>query len=109
MSETVHASVLTASLARYGAPGPDIFSDRVRHFLLTSVSSIPFLEAVLLLRAAPGRCRYAPRSTELKEIVDDVARLHASHLIEVTHLIHSADHLQARRCACAFDTAKENT
>jgi hypothetical protein len=124
-----------------------ILSDQARRFLLNSVPSVPFLEAVLLLRAAPEvewTCEqlarrlyvpdhacselvaqiaaaglielreepvrtfhYAPHSPELMQVVDEVARAYATHLIEVTNLIHSSSKRQAQRFADAFNLRKE--
>ena len=129
-------------------PMQNVLSDSARRFLLTSVPSVPVLEAILLLRAAPEqdwtceqRARrlyvpaqvcselvgqiaaiglidlrnepppphfhYAPRSPELIEVIDEVARVYASHLIEVTNLIHSSSKRQAQRFADAFNLRKD--
>ena len=125
-----------------------VLSDPARRFLLTSVPSVPFLEALLLLRASPeqdwtceqlaGRLyvptpvcselvgqlaaiglidvrhepppphfHYAPRSPELINLIDEVARVYAAHLIEVTNLIHSSSKRQAQRFADAFNLRKD--
>lgn len=126
--------------------GENVLSGEARRFLLSSVPSVPFLEAVLLLRAAPddwwtceqlarrlyvkpavcedlvvrinqagllrlreGDVRefcFAPQSAELKTVIDELARVYASHLIEVTRLIHSSYDRQAQRFADAFNYRK---
>jgi DNA-binding IclR family transcriptional regulator len=117
--------------------------DTVR-FILTSVPSIPFLEALLLVRAVPSVAwqkdtlahrlylnparaeqllqqlaaagmaeqqadgyRYAPRSSELRERVDELASAYSKYLIEVTQLIHSKSDRTAQQFADAFKWNKE--
>jgi hypothetical protein len=119
--------------------------DDIRRFVLTSVPSVPFVEALLLFRgsdeaidighvssrlyiseqaasqvvaqlretgivepAANGTAyRYAPRNDELGSLLDRLATFYATHLIEVTQLIHSRTERAARQFADAFKLRKE--
>jgi hypothetical protein len=120
----------------------------LRRFVLTSIPSVPFLEALLLMRADPGQawsrdslarrlyvrdkvaesllaelCRsgmaapwpdaaadaycYRPREAVLRERIDRLAELYASHLVEITHLIHSSLDRKAQHFADAFKWRKD--
>jgi hypothetical protein len=119
----------------------------VQRFILTSVPSVPYLEALLLfhrepareftpgevghalympepaamrivdalqaaglVRAAPerpGACRFEGAPPELQRVVDRVAACHASHLIEITRLIHDAMPRGTARFADAFRLRKD--
>ena len=117
--------------------------DDVRRFILTSVPSVPFLEAMLLLRGEPSaawdtaalaRRLYIPPQTaedllrqlaeagivataaegvryrppqELGGLVDELARLYAEELVEVTALIHTRQERRARQFADAFRLRKK--
>jgi len=120
----------------------------VRRFVLTSIPSVPFLEALLLLRADPAQywsrdtlarrlyvrdkvaeglldelCRagiaaraldaadafcYRPREDVLRERIDRLADLYSTHLVEVTHLIHSSLDRKAQQFADAFKWRKDS-
>jgi hypothetical protein len=123
----------------------------LRRFVLTSIPSVPFLEALLLMRADPAQpwsreslarrlyvrekvaeglldelCRsgiaapwpgstpeaeafcYQPREDVLRERIDRLADLYASHLVEVTHLIHSSLDRKAQQFADAFKWRKDS-
>lgn len=121
----------------------------LRRFVLTSIPSVPFLEALLLMRADPAQawsrdslarrlyvrdkvaegllaelCRsgmaapwpdptadaycYRPREDALRERIDGLADLYASHLVEVTHLIHSSLDRKAQHFADAFKWRKDS-
>jgi hypothetical protein len=125
----------------------------LRRFVLTSIPSVPFLEALLLMRADPAHpwsrdtlarrlyvrekvaegllaelcrsgmaapwpepgpgidadaCYYRPREDILRERIDKLAELYASHLVEVTHLIHSSLDRKAQQFADAFKWRKES-
>src|SRR5205085_4422197 len=108
-----------------------VIPEDLRRFVLTSIPSVPFLEALLLMRAMPDQpwskdslarrlyvrdkvadalladlCRagmaapapdpgagaycYHPREEALRQRIDHLADLYATHLVEVTHLIHSS-------------------
>jgi hypothetical protein len=131
---------------------PSIPED-IRRFVLTSIPSVPFLEALLLMRADPvqawhrdslarrlyvrektadtlladlctagmvARCaapdaghaaqcfRYAPTPDCLRERIDRLADLYSTHLVEVTHLIHSSLDRKAQQFADAFKWRKES-
>jgi hypothetical protein len=127
---------------------PSIPED-VRRFVLTSIPSVPFLEALLLMRADPARTwrrdtlaqrlyvrdktadglladlcrariaapcrdaggdgyRYAPGDAGLRERIDRLADLYATHLVEVTHLIHSSLDRKAQQFADAFKWRKDS-
>ena len=127
---------------------PSIPED-LRRFVLTSIPSVPFLEALLLMRAAPDQTwrldmlarrlyvrektaedlladlcrariaipctedgvegyRYAPADAGLRERIDRLADLYATHLVEVTHLIHSSLDRKAQQFADAFKWRKES-
>jgi Mn-dependent DtxR family transcriptional regulator len=117
--------------------------DDVRRFILTSVPSVPYLEAMLLLRGEPSAgwdtaalarrlyisqqtaedllrqlaeagvvtagnegVRYRPPE-ELVALVDELARLYAEQLVEVTELIHTRQERRARQFADAFRLRKK--
>jgi hypothetical protein len=131
--------------------------EEIRRFVLTSVPSVPFLEALLLMRAAPeqpwsrdslarrlyvrervadalladlcragmaapwpgpdhgaGACAdaqaycYRPREDALRDRIDHLADLYATHLVEVTHLIHSSLDRKAHQFADAFKWRKDS-
>ena len=125
---------------------PSIPED-LRRFVLTSIPSVPFLEALLLMRADPDRAwrrdtlarrlyvrektaedlladlctariavpcqdaeayRYAPADAGLRERIDRLADLYATHLVEVTHLIHSSLDRKAQQFADAFKWRKDS-
>ena len=118
----------------------------LRRFILTSIPSVPHIEALMLARAsAPERwtvesaarrlyvqpatvravmadlCRsgmllrdeaqdawfYQPDATELCDLVERLASLYASHLVEVTGLIHSKLDRKAQQFANAFNLRKD--
>jgi hypothetical protein len=128
-------------------------TEDLRRFVLTSIPSVPFLEALLLMRADPAQpwsrdtlarrlyvrekvaegllaelcrsgmaapwpepgpgidadaCYYRPREDILRERIDKLAELYASHLVEVTHLIHSSLDRKAQQFADAFKWRKES-
>jgi hypothetical protein len=120
-------------------------SDEVRRFVLTSIPSVPYLEALLLMRSDPAadwdavalarrlylgekaaaalladlhaagmlECkdgasfRYAPASPQLRHMIDALAVTYATHLVEVTHLIHSKTGKKAQQFADAFKWRKD--
>jgi hypothetical protein len=127
---------------------PSIPED-IRRFVLTSIPTVPFLEALLLLRADPAqqwdrdtlarrlyvrdrtaetlladlcaagiarRCEeagtspqvcYGPALPELAGRIDRLADLYATHLVEVTLLIHSSIERKAQQFADAFIWRKD--
>jgi len=130
------------------AMGKPSIPEDLRRFVLTSIPSVPFLEALLLMRAAPAetwrrdtlarrlyvrektadglladlcragiavRCpdagadgfRYAPRDPGLRERIDRLADVYATHLVEVTHLIHASLDRKAHQFADAFKWRKD--
>jgi hypothetical protein len=123
--------------------------EEIRRFVLTSVPSVPFLEALLLMRIDPAQpwtrdtlarrlyvrekvaesllddlCRagiaalvsdadggaycYRPREDVLRDRIDRLAELYATHLVEVTHLIHSSLDRKAQQFADAFKWRKDS-
>lgn len=127
---------------------PSIPED-IRRFVLTSIPSVPFLEALLLMRADPLRAwhrdtlarrlyvrertadslladlckagmvkpcappdadcyRYEPVPECLRERIDRLADLYSTHLVEVTHLIHSSLDRKAQQFADAFKWRKDS-
>jgi hypothetical protein len=68
--------------------------------------------------AAPGRTPapthgadaycYRPREAVLRERIDRLAELYATHLVEVTHLIHSSLDRKAQQFADAFKWRKDS-
>jgi hypothetical protein len=123
----------------------------IRRFVLTSIPSVPYLEALLLMRADPDQpwtrdtlarrlyvrdkvaegllaelCRsgmaapspgpgagadaycYHPREDVLRQRIDRLADLYASHLVEITHLIHSSLDRKAQQFADAFKWRKDS-
>jgi len=126
---------------------PSIPED-LRRFVLTSIPSVPFLEALLLMRADPAQAwrretlarrlyvrekmaeglladlctagiavqcddagadgyRYGPSDAGLRERIDLLADVYATHLVEVTHLIHSSLDRKAQQFADAFKWRKD--
>jgi hypothetical protein len=123
--------------------------DDIRRFVLTSIPSVPHLEALLLLRAGQADVwraatvaerlyigdkvahdvlvdlcragmiaprepadgvidyRYQPSSDAMGALIDRLAALYGSHLLEVTYLIHSALDRKAHLFADAFKWRKE--
>lgn len=128
---------------------PQPIPDDIRRFVLTSIPSVPHLEALLLLRSAPSdfwsaaavaarlyigekvalavmqelcragmtdprdaadgsvEYRYQPASDAMRALIDRLAALYASHLLEVTYLIHSALERKAHMFADAFKWRKD--
>ena len=127
---------------------PSIPED-IRRFVLTSIPSVPFLEALLLMRADPARqwrpdtlaqrlyvrektaetlladlCAagmaascdppavdcdcYRPDAEALRARIDQLADFYATHLVEVTHLIHSSLDRKAQQFADAFKWRKDS-
>lgn len=128
---------------------PQPIPDDIRRFVLTSIPSVPHLEALLLLRTgeadfwnaamiaerlyigekvalavvqdlcragmteprevADGRFyyRYQPASDAMRVLIDRLAALYGSHLLEVTYLIHSALDRKAHLFADAFKWRKD--
>lgn len=126
---------------------PSIPED-IRRFVLTSIPSVPFLEALLLMHADPARpwrrdtlaqrlyvrekmaeglladlCAagmaapwnqsadaycYRPEGEALRERIDRLADLYATHLVEVTLLIHSSLDRKAQQFADAFKWRKDS-
>jgi hypothetical protein len=125
----------------------------LRRFVLSSIPSVPFLEALLLMRADPTRpwrretlahrlyirekaadsllgelCRagmvapcpgsaagpdgecycYRPSEESLRKRIDLLAEMYATHLVEVTHLIHSSLDRKAQQFADAFKWRKDS-
>lgn len=121
--------------------------DDVRRFVLQCIPSVPYLEAVLLVRDrsqpswsaaqlaqrlylreeaaaelllsmqqsgivradGPDQApyRYAPGSADLHQLLERLAQVYASHLIDVSKLIHSKSHRKAQLFADAFIWKKE--
>lgn len=122
----------------------------IRRFILTSVPSVPYLEALLLLRARPQQAWeasdiarrlylgerqvqellqalvnngvasavpmaeeqkrgyiYQPVSSELAEMLNQLAATYASNLVPVTDLIHSRIDKRAQQFADAFRWRKD--
>lgn len=128
--------------------GREPLPEELRRFILTSVRSVPFVEALLLFRAARGEpmdtrsiaqrlympekaaaelvqelraagmleqephradChRYAPASPELAAMLDMLATFYATHLVDVTQLIHSVSARRALQFADAFKLRKDS-
>jgi len=127
---------------------PSIPED-LRRFVLTSIPSVPFLEALLLMHADPARrwrrdtlaqrlyvrektaetlladlCAagmaapcdppaadcycYHPDGAALRERIDRLADVYATHLVEVTLLIHSSLDRKAQQFADAFKWRKDS-
>jgi hypothetical protein len=129
------------------AMGKPSIPEDLRRFVLTSIPSVPFLEALLLMRADPdhawrrdtlaqrlyvrektaeglladlcrariavpsrdaGAFRYAPADAGMRERIDRLADVYATHLVEVTHLIHSSLDRKAQQFADAFKWRKDS-
>jgi hypothetical protein len=121
----------------------------LRRFVLTSIPSVPFLEALLLLRGAPDQAwrgdslaarlyvrektaesllgelcaaglaerlvqpspaayRYRPANEALGTRIDLLADLYATHLVDITLLIHSTLDRKAQHFADAFKWRKDS-
>jgi hypothetical protein len=121
----------------------------IRRFVLTSIPSVPFLEALLLMHADPAHpwrkdtlaqrlyvrekradallaelCAagmaapcpppdldaycYSPDGAALRSRIDRLADLYATHLVEVTLLIHSSLDRKAQQFADAFKWRKDS-
>lgn len=117
----------------------------LRRFILTSVPSVPFVEALLVFRESPAECltidvlcqrlyvsetvaagiveelhagrliervanqagyRFAP-APEMQAIVEMLASCYRTHLVDVTHLIHSKTRRMAEQFANAFKLRKD--
>ena len=121
--------------------------EELRRFILTSIRSVPIVEALLLFRGArgelldvrtlaqrlyvpekqaldlavelhgagvlerdaadPQRFRYAPASPELAAMLEMLASFYATHLVDVTQLIHSSTARRAMQFADAFKIRKD--
>jgi hypothetical protein len=123
--------------------------DDLRRFVLTSIESVPHLEALLLLRSneavfwnaamvagrlyigekiaqvllrdlcRAGMCapddaaegsiqyRYQPATPAMRTLIDRLAALYATQLLDVTHLIHSTLERKAHLFADAFTWRKD--
>lgn len=120
--------------------------DQVRRFILTSIASVPHLEALMLLRgSAPQRWSaaelaqrlyvpaavartvleesrragmvhcdeasatytFGPEHAELASVIDALALLYSSHLVEITMLIHAKLDRKAQQFANAFQFRKD--
>lgn len=126
-------------------PKPEI-PPEVRRFVLTSIPSVPHIEALMLVRSnAPagwtalevaqrlyvtpavatgvladlcqaGMLRsegpspsysYDTNTPQLRGVIDHLASLYGTHLVEITLLIHSKMDRKAQQFADAFDFRKE--
>jgi hypothetical protein len=127
--------------------GREPIPEELRRFILTSVRSVPFVEALLLFRGARGEAldtrtlaqrlyigeagaeelarelhaagvlerdaahpdgfRYAPATPGLAAMLDMLAAFYASHLVDVTQLIHSVGARRAMQFANAFKLRKD--
>lgn len=133
----------------YLAMADSSIPEDLRRFVLTRIPSVPFLEALLLMRAdtshpwrrdmlaarlyvrdkvaenllaelyAAGMAervdtpageawRYHPENEALRERIDSLADLYATHLVEVTLLIHSTLDRKAQQFADAFTWRKDS-
>jgi hypothetical protein len=121
--------------------------DSVRRFIVTNIPSIPYLEALLLLRGdtlqpwdgtrlaralyideaialsllealnargvvtpatTPATFCYQPISEELTHMIDALADVYATHLVDVTNLVHARSSRNAQRFADAFVWRKDS-
>jgi Mn-dependent DtxR family transcriptional regulator len=119
--------------------------DDLRRFIWHSIPSVPYLEALLLLRERAAHAwsgaelaqrlymdergarqlleklraagiaqpegkthyRYAPKTAQLAELLDRLARVYAAHLVDVSTLIHLRPNKKAQLFADAFVWRKE--
>lgn len=121
--------------------------DKAKRFIRLGIPSVPYLEAILLLREdankmwdykeisqrlylsdqaaqallaellaggvvttdelAPPRFRYQPNTEDLQQMIDLLASIYATNLVEVTHLIHSKLNKKAQQFADAFLLRKD--
>ena len=119
--------------------------DELRRFILTSIPSVPFVEAILLFMGQAGLAldaatvarrlyvseataaelanallaggivesvdgnawRFSPQSKDLARMLHLLAAYYASHLIEITDLIHSTGARKAQRFADAFKLRRD--
>ena len=90
--------------------------EELRRFLLTSVPSVPFVEALLLLREARGEpveTTQVARRLSLPEhaavtVLEQLASYYRSHLVEITDVIHSRTGRKAQKFADAFKWRKDS-
>lgn len=125
-----------------------VIPDDIKRLVLLSIPSVPYLEALLLLRGnatQAWRCsvvaqrlylsdketqnvldelvlagvltiderelpayRYQPKSENLCQMIDRLAAIYATNLVDVTHLIHSKMNKKAQQFADAFVWRKES-
>lgn len=125
-----------------------IISNDMRRFILINIPSIPYLEAMLLLRGEKESLwgveqvakrlfinekaaaailkqlnnmgviqivnhetllyQYSPQSDDFKKMIDELAQIYVTDLIEVTNLIHSNVNKKARKFANAFIWRKDS-
>lgn len=128
--------------------GGSNIADDIKRFILTSIPSVPYLEAMLLLRNETEQCwdsarlaqrlylsekaaaallaelkdsgavaadprkadcyHFSPVSDSLADMIGKVAEVYASHLVDVTHLIHSKTGKKAQQFADAFKWRKDS-
>lgn len=74
-------------------------NDQTAAAVLRDLHEMGALEAV---GQSPATYRYAPRTDELRSLVDRLAAVYARHLVEVTNLIHSGLNKKAQQFADAF-------
>lgn len=96
---------------------PQPIPDDLRRCVLTSIASLPHLEALLLLRSAKNDLWNSTMLAERLYIgdmqalaaaqIDRLAALYGSHLLEVTYLIHSTHERKAHLFADAFKWRKD--
>lgn len=124
----------------------DAIPDAVQRFVLTSIPSVPFLEALLLLQGtpalrwdaaglarrlylserasatlleelhaagfvgcdAPGVYYYAPRSGDIRELIENVKVVYAKNLVGISNLIHAKTNRKAYQFADAFKLRKDS-
>lgn len=124
----------------------DAIPDAVQRFVLTSIPSVPFLEALLLMQGTPalrwdatelarrlylserasamlleelhaagfvgcdtpGIYYYAPRSGDIRELIENVKVVYAKNLVGISNLIHAKTNRKALQFADAFKLRKDS-
>jgi len=124
-----------------------IIPNEVKHFILGAVPSIPYLEAILLLKSMPQHYwsiselskrlfitesatetivkqlllagiivfseheanlyHYHPSNEKLTALINQVAELYTTNLVEITNLIHSKSENTAQKFSDAFILRKD--
>lgn len=100
---------LEALLLLHGDPSQQLNVEQVAKRLFINVKIASAILQQLQLAGVienvnkdPNLYQYHPRSEELKKILDELAKIYLTDLIEVTNLVHSNTNKKAQKFANAF-------